>query len=59
MAATGETGATRAWEAAEILIRAKAEEILIQGRAEAEMGAGRGAVARTSLATWTLGRCGI
>ncbi len=55
----GETGATRAWEAAEVLIRARGAEILIQDRAEAEMGAGRGAVARTSQATWILGRCGI
>jgi hypothetical protein len=36
----GETGATRAWEAAEVLIRARGAEILIQDRAEAEMGAG-------------------
>ena len=59
MAATGETEATRAWEAEAALIPAKAGEILTQDSEEEEMEAGRGAVARTSLATWTLGRCGI
>jgi len=55
----GETGATRAWEAEATLIRAKAGEILIQDREEEETGAAGAAVARTSQATWTLGRCGI
>ena len=58
-----ETGATRAWEAEAILIRARAEEILIQDRAEEmaeeeEMGAGRVEVARTSRVTWTPEHCG-
>src|ERR1700678_4128595 len=42
-AAMGETGATRAWEAAEVLIRARGAGILIQGRADAGIRAGRGA----------------
>jgi len=55
----GETGATREWEAEEILIPDKAGETPIQGRVEAEeMGAG-GVEARTNPATWILGRCGI
>ena len=56
-----ETGAIRAQEAEGTLIRARAAEVRIQDRVEEETVAvgGAAAVARTSLAIWTPGPCGI